>query len=89
MSVFSLFLNTTGKRVFQTGCLLYLLSAFCGTEICQIFVHLQIVLPFLLYEYKYQGLVKTMHVIFFFLYQLNFQQFQAILGMVISDVRDG
>ena len=65
MSVFSLFLNTTVKRVFQTGCLLYLLSALCGTEICQIFVHLQTVLPFLLYEYKYQSLVKTMHMIFF------------------------
>ena len=64
-SVFSLFLSTTGKRVFQTGCLLYLLSAFYGTEICQIFAHLQIVLHFLLYEYKYQSLVKTMHMNFF------------------------
>ena len=44
-------------------------------------------LPSLLDEYKDQSVVKQMYMIFFF-YQLNFQQFQAILGDN-KDVRDG
>ena len=38
------------------------------------------VLPSLLYENNDQSLVKQIYVIFFFFYQLNFQQFLAILG---------
>ena len=77
--VFTLFLNTTGKRVFQTG------RALAGIDHCllsvvyenyrnlphfnKLLVHfIQIVLPLPLYEYKDLSLVKQMYqyMVFFF-----------------------
>ena len=59
---------------------IFLLSALYGIEIYLILVYLiQIALPLHLYEYKDKHLVKQVYMIFF-LYQLNLQQFQPILG---------
>ena len=76
----SFFINTTGKRVLQTGRALagikaYYMSAraLYGIEIYLILVHfIQIVLPFLLYEYKDHSLVARMFISFFFFLPFEF-----------------
>ena len=40
------------------------------------------------YEYKDQSLLRRMYMTFFFFYQLNFQQFQAMISCE-SDLRGG
>jgi len=72
LTVSSLFISRTIKRVFQTvralaGITAYYAGSVHGIEIYLILVHfVQIVLPSLLYEYKDQGLVGKMCLIFSF-----------------------
>jgi len=74
-AAFSLFISTTGERVFQTGRAVERISSHyvCSVHYMEkkfiiTLVHfIQIVLPLLLYEYKDQSLVKRTYTIIFVL----------------------
>ena len=90
LTVSSLFISRTIKRVFQTvralaGITAYYAGSVHGIEIYLILVHfVQIVLPSLLYEYKDQGLVGKMCLIFSFTGWVfnNSSPFKAVISVV-------
>lgn len=90
LTVSSLFISRTIKRVFQTvralaGITAYYAGSVNGIEIYLILVHfVQIVLPSLLYEYKDQGLVGKMCMIFSFTGWVfnNSRPFKAVISVV-------